>query len=141
MRRKAQIIWEEISVYVYISIGLIIYGTGVTLFMIPYQITSGGVTGISSLIFYATGTIEVQVSYLTINAFLLIAAVKILGWKFCLKTIYGVLFLTFYMWAIQRLVEDPVTGALPRLVKDQTFMAVVLGAVLEGIGLSVCFSA
>ena len=44
MRRKAQIIWEEISVYVYISIGLIIYGTGVTLFMIPYQITSGGVT-------------------------------------------------------------------------------------------------
>ena len=94
MRRKAQIIWEEISVYVYISIGLIIYGTGVTLFMIPYQITSGGVTGISSLIFYATGTIEVQVSYLTINAFLLIAAVKILGWKFCLKTIYGVLFLS-----------------------------------------------
>ena len=140
MRSKAKIIWEEISVYLYISLGLIIYGTGVTLFMIPYQITSGGVTGISSLIFYATGTIEVQVSYLTINAFLLIAAVKILGWKFCVKTIYGVLFLTFYMWAIQRVVEDPVTGDLPRLVKDQTFMAVVLGAVLEGIGLSICFS-
>ena len=74
MRSKAKIIWEEISVYLYISLGLIIYGTGVTLFMIPYQITSGGVTGISSLIFYATGTIEVQVSYLTINAFLLIIA-------------------------------------------------------------------
>ncbi len=140
MRSKAKIIWEEISVYLYISLGLIIYGTGVTLFMIPYQITSGGVTGISSLIFYATGTIEVQVSYLTINAFLLVAAVKILGWKFCVKTIYGVLFLTFYMWVIQRVVEDPVTGDLPRLVKDQTFMAVVLGAVLEGIGLSICFS-
>jgi len=140
MGNKVKHIWEEISVYVFISIGLIFYGTGVTLFMIPYQITSGGITGISALIFYATGTIEIQVSYLIINAVLLIAAVKILGWKFCVKTIYGVLFLTFYMWFIQRLIEDPVTGELPRLVKDQTFMAVVLGAVLEGIGLSVCFS-
>lgn len=140
MSDKAQFLKEEISAYIYITIGLMIYGTSVTMFLIPYKITSGGITGVSSLIYYATGTIEVQVSYLVINAFLLVAAVKVLGWRFCLKTIYGVLFLTFFMWLMQRLAEDPVTHELPRLVKDQTFMAVVLGAVLEGIGLSVCFS-
>lgn len=138
MGQKAKIIWEELSVYIYITIGLIIYGTGVTLFMLPYEVTSGGVTGIASLIYFATG-FEVQNSYLIMNAFLLLAAVKILGWKFCVKTIYGVFFLTFYMWLLQRLVLDA-DGNLPRLVQDQTFMAVVLGAVAEGIGLGICFS-
>lgn len=138
MGQKAKIIWDELSVYIYITIGLIIYGTGVTLFMLPYEVTSGGVTGIASLIYFATG-FEVQNSYLIINAALLLAAVKILGWKFCVKTIYGVLFLTFYMWLLQRLVLDA-DGNLPRLVQDQTFMAVVLGAVSEGIGLGICFS-
>ena len=74
MGQKAKIIWDELSVYIYITIGLIIYGTGVTLFMLPYEVTSGGVTGIASLIYFATG-FEVQNSYLIINAALLLAAV------------------------------------------------------------------
>lgn len=131
---------SEIGDYVYISLALIIYAVGVTFFILPYEIATGGVTGICSLIYYATG-FEVQNSYLIINAFLLVLAIKILGWKFCLKTIYGVLLLTLYLWILQRLIESQY-GSLEnlRLVGDQTFMAVVIGALCEGIALGISFT-
>lgn len=125
--------------YIYIAIALIFYAVGVTLFLLPYQITTGGVTGISSLVYFATG-IEVQNTYLLINVILLIIAIKIIGLKFCIKTIFGVALVSLYIWAFQRLVEDPVTGELPRLVGDQSFMAVVLGGILEGIALGISFA-
>ncbi len=139
MKEKFNVIFGSVKDYIYIAIALLFYAVGVTLFLLPYQITTGGVTGISSLIYYATG-FEVQNTYLIINAILLVLAIKIVGWKFCVKTIYGVGVLTIYLWAAQRLVEDPVTGELPRLVGDQSFMAVVLGAILEGIALGISFS-
>ena len=139
IKEKFKEIFGEIKDYIYIAVALSIYAAGVTLFLLPYQITTGGVTGIASLVYYATG-LEVQVTYLTINAILLLMAVKIIGWRFCVKTIYGVLLLTFYLWFLQRLIEDPVTGELPKLVGDQSFMAVTLGAILEGIALGICFA-
>lgn len=138
MKQRLKLIAAEASDYFYIAIALLIYAAGVTLFLLPYEITTGGVTGIASLIFFATG-IEVQISYLIMNAILLVLAIKIVGWRFCVKTIYGVGLLTIYLWVLQRMVEDD-NGHLPHLVGDQAFMAVVLGALLEGIALGICFS-
>jgi len=130
-------VWQESRDYFLITIGLICYAVGVTLFMLPYGITSGGVAGVSLIVYYATG-IEVQITYLFINATLLVFAVKILGWKFCFRTIYGVSVLTVLMWGLQRLAENEV-GELPQLVGDQRFMACVIGALFEGTGLAFCF--
>lgn len=123
--------------FVFITFGLLVYAIAYTCFMLPYQITTGGVAGISAIVFYATG-FEVQNTYFLINVVFLIAAVKELGWKFCIKTIYGVVTLTFFLWLMQRLVEQP-DGSLPQIVGDEAFMACVIGAVLEGVGLSICF--
>ena len=60
------------------NLGLICYSIGWAAFMLPYQITTGGVTGIAAIIYYATG-IEIQVSYFVINAIFLGFALKILG--------------------------------------------------------------
>lgn len=132
-------LYQEIKDYVAITLGLTLYSIAVTYFLLPYQLTTGGITGVSSIIYYATG-FEVQNSYLIINAIFLLAAVKVLGFKFCVKTIYAVLSMTFILWVLQRLAEDPVTGELPKLVGDQTFMACVIGAILEGMGLAICFA-
>lgn len=133
---------QEFRDYAMITLALATYAFALTYFMLPYKITTGGVAGIASIVYYATnGAIEVQVTYLAINIVFLIAALKILGWKFCVKTVYGVLTLTFLLWLIQRVVEDPVTGKLPEntLGESEAFMACVIGAVLEGAGLAVCF--
>jgi len=97
---------------------------------------------VSALIYYVTG-LEMQVTYLIANVFLLLVALKVLGVKFCVKTIYAVLVLTFFLWGLQRLLLAQVgEGAtqLPRyLGEEQGFMAVIFGSSLCGMGLAQCF--
>lgn len=136
-------ILHEIKDYAFITVGVILYALGVTVFMLPYGLTTGGVAGISSIVYYATG-IEVQVTYIFINVCFLIAAIKILGLRFCLKTIFAVFLMTFVLWLLQRIIEvpDPANAGkmmLPQLIGEESFMACVLGAIICGIGLTFCF--
>ena len=56
----------ELRDYFLITIGLICYAFGWSAFLLPYQITTGGVTGISAIIYYASG-VPIQYSYFIIN--------------------------------------------------------------------------
>ncbi len=134
---------NELKDYVLIFVGVVLYALGVTVFMLPYGLTSGGVSGIASIIYYVTG-IEVQVSYIIINATLLVIAIKELGIRFCLKTIFAVFAMTFVLWLFQRIIEvpdetNPGLMMLPHLIGDEAFMAAILGSILCGIGLAFCF--
>ncbi len=101
-RPSKQSIIREAKDYVMIAIGMILYGIGWTVFLLPNDITTGGVPGIASIVYWATG-FPVQYTYFTINFFLLLLALKLLGLKFCIKTIFGVFTLTFFLSVIQKL--------------------------------------
>ena len=58
---------REVRDYLFITLGLISYSFAWGLFLIPYQITTGGTTGISAIIYYASG-FPIQWSYFIINA-------------------------------------------------------------------------
>lgn len=91
----------------------------------------------AAIIYYASG-FPVQYTYFLVNAVLLIAAIKVLGFRFCIKTIFGIFALTFEFSLFQELMMDE-NGQLPKILGDQTFMACVLGACTEGIGLAIVF--
>ena len=129
---------QAIKDYAFITFGLMLYAIGVTFFMLPYQITTGGLTGVAIIVEFATG-FEAQYTYFILNMFLLLAAIKLLGWGFCVRTIYGVVTLTFLLWLLRRLGEGE-DGNLPQVVGDQAFMACVIGSCLEGMALAICFS-
>ena len=133
---------QQVGDYIFITAALFCYAFAITCFLLPYEIISGGVSGISSVVYFVTKLagrpVEVQFTYLGINVLLLVVAVKELGWKFCLRTIYAVCCLSFILWAMQRVVEDE-AGELPRWVGDQSFLACVIGGAFEGIGLAICF--
>lgn len=142
-KMSKQYLLNELKDYALILIGVLMYAFGVAVFMLPYGLTSGGVSGVASIIYYATG-VEVQVTYIAVNAILLVVAVKVLGLKFCLKTIFGVLTLSFFLWLFQRVIEQPsadVAGemVLPKLIGEESFMAAILGSICCGIGLAFCF--
>ena len=133
--QKIRIDWRnEVEDYLFITLGLLLYAVGWTVFLLPYEIPSGGLTGVSALIYYVTG-LEMQVTYLIGNVFLLLCAMKILGLKFCLKTIYAVLMLTFFLWGMQRLLlaqEGEGATHLPRyLGDDQGLMVDIIAAVVN----------
>lgn len=129
---------REVKDYLSITFGLVCYAIGWAAFLLPYQITTGGVTGISAIIYYATG-VEIQVSYFLINLAFLLVALKVLGPRFSIKTIYGIFMLTFLLWLFQALLKNP-DGTLPQLLgPGQDFMACVIGAGLLGFGLGIVF--
>ena len=131
-------IGRELKDYVAITLGIMCYALGWAAFMLPYQISTGGVTGISALIYYLTG-IEIQVSYFVINAIFMVFALKILGLKFCIKTLYAIPALTFFLWLFQVLLRDD-AGNLPLLLgPGQEFMALVIGAGMLGFGIGFVF--
>ena len=50
-----KIILNEAKDYLFITLGLILFSFGWAVFLLPYTIVTGGVTGIAAIIFYATG--------------------------------------------------------------------------------------
>ncbi len=130
-------IWDEVKDYLFITLGVLIYCIGFCLFMLPYEFTPGGMTGVSAIVYYATG-IPAQYTYFVINAILLAIGLKELGFKYFTKTIFATLMITLFLGLIQALIRQP-DGTLPRVAGDQSFMAAVLGACLEGGALAVVF--
>ena len=116
-----QNIFREMRDYLMIALGMIMYGIGWTVFLLPNDITTGGVPGIASLVYFATG-LPVQYVYFGINFLLLLLAIRILGWKFSIKTIFAVFTLTSFLPIIQQLTDGV------HLLNDQPFMACVIGA-------------
>lgn len=132
MTRKGKI--HEIRDYVLIALAMMEGSIGLNFFLLPNHITMGGVGGIASIVYWGVG-VPASVSYLLLNVFLLVFALKILGIKFCLKTIYAVGIFTL----VTRIIETQTAGMTP-LLHDQPFMATVIGAFFmgssAGLGLS-----
>lgn len=120
--------------YLTLTLGILLYCIGWTVFQLPNDITSGGVPGIASIAYFATG-ISVQWFYFPINITLLLVALKILGFRFCLKTIYSVFTLTFFLEIFETFTKDLT------LLQDQPFMASILGGSFCGAGIGCAFSA
>lgn len=139
---------QEFRDYVVITFGLLCYAIGFTCFQLPYEIATGGLAGAGAVIFYATG-FPVHYTFFLVNILLLAIAVKVLGWKFCVKTIYAVFALTFLLAAAKEVMVsvgsapganfDLSPQGLPQLVKNEMFMSCILGAALEGIGIGCVF--
>jgi uncharacterized membrane-anchored protein YitT (DUF2179 family) len=134
MQKHIRKVFYSIRDYLMIFIGTILYGFGFNGFILSNEIVTGGVSGISALIFFAT-SIPVSVSYLVINIVLLAIAFKILGLKFLIKTIFGVISLSVSLSLFEWLL-----GGVP-VIKDQTFMSIILGGGICGTGLGIIFSA
>lgn len=117
--------------YAIITFGLLLFVLGWLLFLIPAEITGGGVSGIAAVVFFAT-KIPVSITFLIINAILVIIAIKILGASFGVKTIYSIAVLTVFFAVFQNVLKEP-------LVND-TFLSAVLGGMAGGIGLGIVFS-
>ena len=123
-------LFKTVQSYILMTAGLFIYVFSWTAFLIPHEIAGGGVSGLASVINYATG-FDVSYSYLIINAFLLGIGFLILGKGFGFKTIYCILvaalmfkFLPLIPWISD--IDDKLINA-------------VLGGTLSGIGIGLIF--
>jgi len=124
-------IWNSIQSYSIITVGLFINALAWTAFLLPSEIVGGGVTGLSALIFYATG-FPVGVTFFLINIVLIIMGIKSLGLSFGIRTIYGTAVLSVFLGLLQQYITEPVV--------DDRFMSAIIGGIMGGASVGLVFS-
>ena len=133
-KKKRQIIFS----YLVITFGILVYTFAWSALMLPAQIVGGGVSGISSLLYYAVGiNLPIGVMNLIINALLLAVGFKVLGSKFGANTIYGIVMSSacFILWQQVLHVEN-----LFDVEHFGGFMCAITGGALCGAGIGLTFS-
>ncbi len=123
-------IFREIKEFLLIALAMIIGGLGWCAFLLPHKIPIGGISGFASVLYWGAN-IPIQYTYFGLNVVLLLVALRVLGWRFCIRTIFAVFVFTMALTVFQ-----PVFEAHP-LFPDDPFLACVIGGVLLGLGTGV----
>ena len=134
MRKAISKIYHPVKDYILIWLGTVAYAFGFIGFILSNEIVPGGLTGISSLLFYVT-KIPVSFTYAGVNIILLLIAFKILGRRFVINSLFGIVSLTLMLMFFEWLLGGK------SIVEGQPFMSVIIGAALCGAGLGIIFSA
>ena len=136
-------VWEMCKNNLLMLAGIVIYVISYVYFLLPYQLISGGMNGIATLIYYTIG-FHPSITYLVMNVFLIIIGAKIMGWNYCVKTVLAIGIISFLINLFQQgitTVDAQGNEQLMHIVGDQKFMACVIGALMEGLGLALVFLA
>ena len=122
-----------------VTLGILIYVTGWSLFLIPNNLVGGGVSGISSMIQYATnGAIQMGYTYFVLNAVLIIAAVVILGMGFGAKTLYAIVLASVALRFLPGLIPPEIIKHLA--LDNGKLLSVLMGGLMAGIGIGMSIS-
>ena len=132
-------IWTLLKEYLLVTIGITIYVTGWVVFLIPNNLIGGGVTGISSIIQYATGgAIKMGYTYFILNAILILTSIIILGTAFGWKTIYAILFASFGLNILQNIIPQEIINILS--VQNGKLLCTIMGGITAGLGIGISIS-
>ena len=130
MKRK-----QTVKDYFFISLGILLYAIGFNAFILPERVVMGGMTGVSSLLYYAFN-LPPGIMLWIMNVALLILAYKALSKQFVIRTIVGVTIMSFFIDALRPLfIANPIITA-----GEDKFMHVLIGGMMGGAGLGIVFS-
>lgn len=127
MNKKRKLIIKEIVLEILGSIlGAFIMAIGISLFLLPNQLSSGGVAGIATITYYLL-KIPMGTMILVINIPLFIISIFKIGKYFFIKTLIGTAGLSFFIDLLDRF--EPLT--------NDRFLACVYGGIILGIGTAI----
>lgn len=126
-----------IKEYALVSVGVISYALGWTIFLLPNNLVGGGVSGFASILMYATG-IPMGLTYFILNILLLIIGTKILGTGFGGKTIYAIVATSILLSLMPNLI--PMEFIQDFAVSNGKMICTLLGGAIAGVGIGLTMS-
>lgn len=127
---------KVVGQYILIVVGIMMYCFAWSVFLIPKHIIGGGVVGLASVVYIITG-IPVGISNFVFNFILLAIGFKILGSKFGINTIVGIIASSLSFILLQQVI------GIQNLIdssKFDPFMSTIIGAMMSGVGIGFCFT-
>lgn len=123
--------------YGLVTVGVVSYALGWSIFLLPNNLIGGGVSGFASILYYATG-MPMGVTYFVLNVLLLIIGTKILGTGFGGKTIYAI-FMTSLMLSIMPKIL-PTDFIHEFALSNGKLICTFLGGIIAGFGIGLSIS-
>lgn len=131
--------WTVVKEWALVTLGILIYVTGWALFLMPNNLVGGGVSGISSMIQYATGgAIQMGYSYFVLNAILIVLAMVVIGMGFGAKTIYAIILASVGLRFLPDLIPVEIIQTLA--LQNGKLMSTLCGGLMAGIGIGMSIS-
>ena len=140
MKNKIDI-WYEIKSHIVITLAIVLSAIGWCVFLIPNQMLGGGVTGLSTIIYWLTG-IPTGIMIFVFNAILIAISFKSLGRRFAISTIYSVVVTSVVFYVMQEYLVDIIKehyGSIPLSGVEHRFLAALLGSALNGVACGIIF--
>ncbi len=127
-------IGHTIRDYAMVTLGIMLFVLGWSIFLVPNNLVGGGVTGVSAILQYAThGVIKIGYSYFVVNAALIIAAMFVLGFGFGWKTIYATILASIGLNLFQDLIPADFIQAIA--LDNGKLMSTIMGSIMVGVGI------
>lgn len=125
--------------YSVVTLGILMYVLGWSIFLIPNNLIGGGVTGVASIVQYAThGAVKLGYTYFLINSLLLVAALFTLGKGFGFKTVYAIIIASVGLNVFQEIIPSEICQTLA--VDNGKLMSVIIGGIMSGVGIGLTMS-
>jgi uncharacterized membrane-anchored protein YitT (DUF2179 family) len=143
---------KHLKVYLNIFIGVLCIAVAYYFLFLPLNIVTGGVTGIAIILsgIFKEGFFSSSLLILILNILFLVIGLIFLGKEFFIKTLFGSIFLPLiiglfevlqlppdYLFTIDNSVLNVVNTEMNYI--SRIILAVILGSILTGVGLGLCF--
>lgn len=133
--------WKD---YAWIVLGSLLTGASINVFLVPYKIAPGGVSGVATVIYYLSGEkFPVGVTMLALNVPLFIMGLRYIGRKFIFRTLFSTVLLSVFIDIFEPYTRYFVEHFLVILEQSPSVPDVLLysifGGFLMGLGLGIVF--
>lgn len=130
---------KTIGEYLIMTLGCVFFALAWEGFVIPNNMSSGGLMGLCTVIQYATaGLLKASVLYIVFNIVLLALAFAFMGLHFGVRTIYCIAMTSLLMPLVAKI---PVLHSIPGnfLALPDAVLVPIVAGLLEGLGLGMVF--
>ena len=117
---------ELIKEYIYIAFGCLAMAVGVSQFLLPNELSTGGFSGIAIIVYYLTNY-PMGTTMLILNIPLLLIAYFKVGKQLFARSIYGTVLFSVFVDLLDRI--EPLT--------HDKFLACIYGGIFMGVGTAV----
>jgi len=123
--------------YGLITLGVVAYALGWSIFLLPNNLIGGGVSGFASIIYYATG-LKMSITYLVLNVILFLVGTRILGTGFGGKTIYAIVMTSVMLAVLPEMI--PTDFIHEFALSNGKLICTCLGGIIAGVGIGLSIS-
>lgn len=118
-----------------ITIGSALVAISISLFIVPHKLISGGISGLSLIIFYLT-SIPISVLIFIFNIPIVILGAKQLGKSFTLYSIFGITMMSVMIYVFRNI---PQIASIMQTPTKDALLAAIFAGVITGVGGGIVF--